>query len=48
MEMFLGRDKPPRACHQDPDIGGETSDFEVGKLPLLIKLPSVLIKVFLF
>lgn len=43
MEIILGQDYPPRECNQDPDIRGKTSESEVVKLPMLIKLPSVLI-----
>lgn len=44
METFLGWDKPPRDCSQDPDVGYETSESEVLNLPVFMKLPSVLIK----
>lgn len=43
MEMFSGQDQPPRHCNQDPDIGGKASESEVVELPMLIKLPSMLI-----
>lgn len=44
MEMLLSQSSPLRGCNQDLDIGGKASELEVLKLPMLIKLPSRLIK----